>query len=628
MAIDLISNYIPIYLNLQTMEVNTKFWGKQGDTGRGFDVYLIDNGVVVSPTAEIVTFYAQKPDGTQVWIDGIPSTNKFRIDLTNQVFAIVGNVYCEISVISQGVRKTTENFVIQVESNLRESAVESVSQLGAVDEMISNLETFTPIIAGWEDAEEVRVSNESARESSEGGRVSAESARVSTEGARVTAESSRVSAESSRVTAESGRVTAESTRVSQENTRQSNESTRISNENARLVYEEYDPLQAYVPGNKVVYYGSSYVNILGSTGVAPTNQTNWLCIAEVVVGNIDGGTANDVYDIEPVEGAVAVAELLGVIQDDEDIRLANEVTRVSNESGRTSAESTRVTNESGRVSAESSRVTAESGRSTAEGLRVTAESNRVGAESDRTSAEGSRVAAESARDSAESGRTSAESGRVTAENTRVSQESDRQTNTTTAINNINTASNTTKLIWKNPVATYADIATTYPTPEEGWRVECTDTKIGYRYTVDTWVQIANSGYGYVPANDSEFDAHTAETSGRHIKESGSNANGSYIKFDDGTMICRKQTSVSDPTWVSVGSLFYTNISIGDWASAFYYTPTVSVFTASTNAPQIWAGGTNGVLSPTGLTNTTVFTCVNVPAETIAIHVTAFGRWKA
>lgn len=37
----------------------------------------------------------------------------------------------------------------------------------------------------------------------------------------------------------------------------------------------------------------------------------------------------------------------------------------------------------------------------------------------------------------------------------------------------------------------------------------------------------------------DFETHLAESSSKHITESGSNENGSYIKFDDGTMICRR-----------------------------------------------------------------------------------------
>ena len=39
--------------------------------------------------------------------------------------------------------------------------------------------------------------------------------------------------------------------------------------------------------------------------------------------------------------------------------------------------------------------------------------------------------------------------------------------------------------------------------------------------------------------DDAFTAHQAESAQKHIAESGSNDNGRYIKFDDGTMICCK-----------------------------------------------------------------------------------------
>ena len=38
-------------------------------------------------------------------------------------------------------------------------------------------------------------------------------------------------------------------------------------------------------------------------------------------------------------------------------------------------------------------------------------------------------------------------------------------------------------------------------------------------------------------NWDKLDAHLVESSSKHITESGTNPNGSYIKFDDGTMIC-------------------------------------------------------------------------------------------
>ncbi|MBP5325313.1 MAG: hypothetical protein J6Y86_07460 [Pseudobutyrivibrio sp.] len=44
--------------------------------------------------------------------------------------------------------------------------------------------------------------------------------------------------------------------------------------------------------------------------------------------------------------------------------------------------------------------------------------------------------------------------------------------------------------WKAAVATYDDIATTYPNPQEGWTVVTTDTNISWRYSGGQWVKIS------------------------------------------------------------------------------------------------------------------------------------------
>ena len=48
----------------------------------------------------------------------------------------------------------------------------------------------------------------------------------------------------------------------------------------------------------------------------------------------------------------------------------------------------------------------------------------------------------------------------------------------------------TNILWKDAVATYADIATTYPYPQEGWTVTVLDTNETYRYNGDAWVKIS------------------------------------------------------------------------------------------------------------------------------------------
>lgn len=44
--------------------------------------------------------------------------------------------------------------------------------------------------------------------------------------------------------------------------------------------------------------------------------------------------------------------------------------------------------------------------------------------------------------------------------------------------------------WKASVATYNDIATTYPNPQDGWTVNVRDTNVTYRYTGTAWISIS------------------------------------------------------------------------------------------------------------------------------------------
>lgn len=48
----------------------------------------------------------------------------------------------------------------------------------------------------------------------------------------------------------------------------------------------------------------------------------------------------------------------------------------------------------------------------------------------------------------------------------------------------------TNIDWKESVATFADIATTYPVPEDGWTVNTRDTDYTYRYNGTSWVAIS------------------------------------------------------------------------------------------------------------------------------------------
>lgn len=66
----------------------------------------------------------------------------------------------------------------------------------------------------------------------------------------------------------------------------------------------------------------------------------------------------------------------------------------------------------------------------------------------------------------------------------------------------------TLIIWKPYVSTYADIATTYPTPELGWTTQAQDTGIRWRYNGVAWINIG------VSTDDKVGDLSTVTTTNK------------------------------------------------------------------------------------------------------------------
>lgn len=139
------------------------------------------------------------------------------------------------------------------------------------------------------EAEQLRAAAEQLRYEAEELRASAEQTRITNETARSTAESGRTVEEAKRVTAEKNRLTAEQARAAAETQRDAAETDRQSKSSAMQVWEEYDSARAYVPLNKVVWNGSSYICIQGCTGVLPENGNYWLMIARK---GVDGATVS------------------------------------------------------------------------------------------------------------------------------------------------------------------------------------------------------------------------------------------------------------------------------------------------------------------------------------------------
>ncbi|WP_454863375.1 hypothetical protein [Pseudomonas hormoni] len=111
-----------------------------------------------------------------------------------------------------------------------------------------------------------------------------------------------------------------------------------------------------------------------------------------------------------------------------------------------------------------------------------------------------------------------------------------------------------------------------------------------------------------------------------IVESGSNANGTYTKYADGTMICKQDISVS-ASWAitsAIGSLFYNSSPLAlSYAINFAAVPIVSM-TLST------VGGAQWLFIGTAATTSSTPGCFTISAVSITTGIRlsyiAIGRW--
>lgn len=107
-------------------------------------------------------------------------------------------------------------------------------------------------------------------------------------------------------------------------------------------------------------------------------------------------------------------------------------------------------------------------------------------------------------------------------------------------------------------------------------------------------------------------------------ESGSNSNGNYIKYSDGTMICYHQIQKNISN-ISISDGIYYAQQVFTYPQPFIEIPNVSHFCAQTTGIY-WSGlGNNGVSDSkvaVRILKMSEFTNVNITVGYIAI-----GRWK-
>lgn len=114
-----------------------------------------------------------------------------------------------------------------------------------------------------------------------------------------------------------------------------------------------------------------------------------------------------------------------------------------------------------------------------------------------------------------------------------------------------------------------------------------------------------------------------------VVESGSNSNGRYIKYSDGTMICHKRVTGTvniSTTWGNGYTSGADNsISLGNFPAKFITRPTVNV-TLERGSSNCWLISNINVGTQTaGIVSLARFTSATNVAYTL--NVIAIGRWK-
>lgn len=123
--------------------------------------------------------------------------------------------------------------------------------------------------------------------------------------------------------------------------------------------------------------------------------------------------------------------------------------------------------------------------------------------------------------------------------------------------------------------------------------------------------------------DDAFTAHQAESAQKHITESGENANGRYVKFDDGTMICTHKITITGDVSTAAGALFRGN-SITWIFPAEFLNNNIGVSSSIGGQTQMFTIGNVVTTSTCSFYPTRVTSLTNI---TYHIHLIAIGRWK-
>ena len=114
-----------------------------------------------------------------------------------------------------------------------------------------------------------------------------------------------------------------------------------------------------------------------------------------------------------------------------------------------------------------------------------------------------------------------------------------------------------------------------------------------------------------------------------IVESGSNENGNWIKFNDGTMICTRSIEKQIPCTATWGSLFYGFDSDAyNFAQEFITPPLLYLFAYQRLDSSFWLSNYyNTIITTTGFRHYAIMRPTSADNVAYTLNVLAIGKWK-
>ena len=156
---------------------------------------------------------------------------------------------------------------------------------------------------------------------------------------------------------------------------------------------------------------------------------------------------------------------------------------------------------------------------------------------------------------------------------------------------------------------------------------------GYLYTADSAISVgatfAASGAGKNLTAVSKGGFNALNSNIDSITGYGSNSNGTYWKFKDGTMICAKKVTATKDMTVANGSLYTHSgsISLGNWPDAFTSVPFVNVTNVSASGYWVDDFASGNTPSATNAGKVFLTRATSQAGVSITLNVIGIGRWK-